>query len=78
MSAQTTIETVSQDEAAVYVDGMGNLYCTYCYHAEIPSLTCQRSSTVDGECYHCGRSGQESIEVVTGTAVIEHPVCKIF
>lgn len=77
MSAQTTIETREQEVAAVYIDTRGYLYCTYCYH-EAVDHQCERSLTVDGECDRCGRSGLESVEIVTGTAVIEYPPCKIF
>lgn len=77
MSAQTTIETVEQATAAVYVDARGNLYCTYCYHEGF-GVGGIRSLTVDGECFRCGKSGSQSIEIVTGIAVVEYPPCKIF
>lgn len=77
MSAQTTIETVEQEAAAVYIDTLGYLYCTYCYHDGV-DRNCIRSLTVDGDCYRCGRNGHESIEIVTGTAIVEYPPCKIY
>lgn len=77
MSAQTTIEKIEIEEIAVYIDQRGYLYCTYCYHAGV-DYPCTRSMTIDGECDRCGKSGAESIEIVTGTAVIEYLPCKIF
>jgi hypothetical protein len=77
MSAQTTIEIVEQEENVAFVDTYGNQYCAQCYYAEIPSLPCSRA-TPDNECDHCGVDMKLSIEIVTGSLLVEYPPCKIF
>jgi hypothetical protein len=79
MSAQTTIETVQREQVVAFIDGRGYQYCATCYHAGIPSLPCDRASVIDGDsCDYCDRDMAQSVEIVTGTSLVEYPACKIF
>jgi hypothetical protein len=79
MSAQTTIETVKQERHAVFVDLCGYAYCATCYHAGIPAFPCERADVPDDqECDHCESDLRLSVEIVTGSAIVEYPPCKIF
>lgn len=78
MSAQTTIETVEQEQIVAFVDGRGYQYCAACYYAGIPSLPCERASIDDTPCDHCDGDMAQSVEIVTGTALVEYPPCKVY
>lgn len=78
MSAQTTIEVVEQERLVAFVDVRGYQYCATCYHKGIPPLPCVCASVDGAECDRCGRPMSESVEIMTGTAVVEYPPCKIF
>jgi hypothetical protein len=79
MSAQTTIERVEQERQLAFVDTHGYQYCATCYYAGIPSLPCERASVIDNtNCDRCERDMALSVEIVTGTAIVEYPPCKIF
>jgi hypothetical protein len=77
MSAQLTHEPRMIEQAACYVDSLGYVLCTACYHAGV-SRPHERSRTIYGNCDRCGCLLSESIEVVDALIVIEHTATKIF
>lgn len=73
-----TIQPATSERPIAYVDTLGNQFCAQCLHADIPSRQCVTASPDDRPCDLCGRDMSTSIEIVTGTAVIEYVPCKIF
>lgn len=77
MSAQTSRELRTNEQAACYVDMHGRTLCTICYHSGVDH-TYDRSRDTSGECERCGKSLDQSIELVDGWAIIEYTTAKIF
>lgn len=77
MSAQTTYEPRTVEQAACYVDTLGYVLCTACYHSGV-SRTYERSRETYGTCDRCGALLAHSIELVDGWLTIEYTTAKIF
>jgi len=77
MSAQITHEPRTVEQAACYVNALGYVLCTGCYHSGVDRPH-ERSRDVYGNCDRCGELLTRSIELVDALVAIEHIPVRIF
>ena len=83
MSAQITVEKREVEQSAVYLDGRGDVYCASCHHNSGSAYgPIERHDAGDVEsgatCARCEEPVTASVEVVSGSFVVEYPPCKVF